>query len=926
MNSIKNTLLLVNGNIDGSSEYNSKQIGDQSGNYWISSNSEVIYSDDILNPTTSEYHKSIAFNENSDCATVDVNHLLNFSDREFSVDTWVKFDTTSHDLSKRHIIVSKWDNTGSVDDDKVFRFYYKHTTPPETRLYYEDIYISFSSTEVLINGNSTDTFEFSAGRAYRLTFSNEYLEKDIGIPEGVGFSSNELLFSGVSNYSLDLDESGYEELDNLEDLLIKNSEDLPYPEFVDFPEDDIVSESSDDYVSYMRQRYGILHSYIVEIENGILLNLPAIGTAEFGDVEIKLSNITRIGDETSFEEDSDSENDVVSLISMTKQVSYNRQSQTPYGTLVFEFNGIRGYESEYRNIKLESEFIFKNIVYESSDDNTFFPTNFSNLNFDQVQLDKMNPDISKLLNDASSKVWRSNIGILIYSKFFDYGEFYTSRSDINVASEGDEPDINKFEYEKYLNKTVDQRFLFLPCVSVDVNTGWVKFLESQEQPIEELSESLQDYVNILEETTYISDGICNFSFDYSLTQDNEVIVSFYTKEDDGEYTWKEKIRLSSSEIRNITDGIEEFISDVVDNTEEVTENTEMSDEEFANIDSRVRTEYDKTTGNSVYAGRYVGKHTTDNYIADRVVVYITKPNKNWSDRTAFDTHDITDSSQYIIDAIDITDHVSSGMKYELPTDDLIDGQWHHLYFGRVGLTTTDEQTGNDRVVFGVDGNFTEFNNSYASDQTIPYMKLSNDTTSRVVKLTSIQPFYEAITGKTPYEKFLNQSLIKIGSDNQSIIGNLHGVVDSLRINEFLTFKSQEELTEYHASKTQPECWMYISDSNNYAIYDENTQYNLSGRSGIFGVDLLDVIRYTELPTNKFEAFKHEMGSVSYIRKFVDSDYDEYTDEKKDEVVNSWRWRLKFLIPVNELIKTKETIESQLEYANEYLEQEILNGK
>ena len=312
MNSIKNTLLLVNGNIDGSSEYNSKQIGDQSGNYWISSNSEVIYSDDILNPTTSEYHKSIAFNENSDCATVDVNHLLNFSDREFSVDTWVKFDTTSHDLSKRHIIVSKWDNTGSVDDDKVFRFYYKHTTPPETRLYYEDIYISFSSTEVLINGNSTDTFEFSAGRAYRLTFSNEYLEKDIGIPEGVGFSSNELLFSGVSNYSLDLDESGYEELDNLEDLLIKNSEDLPYPEFVDFPEDDIVSESSDDYVSYMRQRYGILHSYIVEIENGILLNLPAIGTAEFGDVEIKLSNITWIGDETSFEEDSDSESSVSS--------------------------------------------------------------------------------------------------------------------------------------------------------------------------------------------------------------------------------------------------------------------------------------------------------------------------------------------------------------------------------------------------------------------------------------------------------------------------------------------------------------------------------------------------------------------------------------------------------------------------------------
>ena len=66
---------------------------------------------------------------------------------------------------------------------------------------------------------------------------------------------------------------------------------------------------------------------------------------------------------------------------MTKQILYNRRLDQSTGKLVFEFNGIKGYTSEYRTIKLENDFVFKNNLYEANEDNTFFPTNFSDLNF-----------------------------------------------------------------------------------------------------------------------------------------------------------------------------------------------------------------------------------------------------------------------------------------------------------------------------------------------------------------------------------------------------------------------------------------------------------------------------------------------------------------------------------------------------------------
>ena len=89
--------------------------------------------------------------------------------------------------------------------------------------------------------------------------------------------------------------------------------------------------------------------------------------------------------------------------------------------------------------------------------------------------------------------------------------------------------------------------------------------------------------------------------------------------------------------------------------------------------------------------------------------------------------------------------------------------------------------------------------------------------------------------------------------------------------------------------------------------------------------MIDVIRYTDTPQNKFEALKHEMGSIPYIKKFVDPEFEQLSKDEQNELINKWRWQLKFIIPVNESLKTKKDVESQLNYANEYLEKEILNG-
>lgn len=918
MNDIKNTLLLINGNIDNSSDFNSRQVGDQSGNFWIIPNSDVKYSTDILNNDTSDFHKSILFNENSECGMVDGNHLFNFSDREFSIDTWIKFDKNSSNLSKKHNIVSKWDNTGSVTDDKVFRFYYKQDINENKGLYYEDVQISFTSTEVLINNKTSDEFEFVSGRAYKLIFSSDYDTNTIGIPETVDFYSalNSKFVPEIKG--IDPDETDYREIENLEDMVIQMTGDTNDVKFDNFPDDIISDETEEDQESYLKRRYGYLYKNIVEIEGGILLNLLDIND-EYEDIEIEIRNLSLIGDENSYEEESDTTEDIPSSIILNKKILYNRNTTRPTGKLVFEYNGIRGYGSEYRKIRIEDDFVFRDVTYEASEDNTFLPIKFEDIKLKEDQLEKMNPSIREKLKDSQSKVWINRNGILIYPLFKDYEEFYTSRGNLNVDNE-QSSGINEFKYQEYLNSVVNQEFLFVPIQSRDQTTKEITFSEYKNILPVEFNESYDDFLKIIVDKTFVIDNKLDITFDFSYQDQKDIVISFFAKEDET-YTWKENIRLTEEQLLNTFNSVDEFLHDISD--EMIEQNEVFGDDDIdQNNEANLN---DISTTNPIRSGRYSLSHTVKEYSLGKIVIFSTLPSENWNSRTVSSEYIIPSSHEYPIDAFNVSNYVTSGMKYEFVTENLIDDEWHHLYFGRVGLTTTDEESGNERIVFGVDGNFKDLNISYLDNEDIPYMEFKNSDSKRVVKLTSIQPFYEAITGKSPYEKLLKQSLVKVGSDNQHKDGNLLGKIDSLRVNEFLTFKTADELIEYTESLEQPECWMYISDSNNYSVYDENTKYNLSGRSGTFGIDLIDVIRYKDNPTNKFEALKHEMGSIPYIKKFVEPEFETLTEDEQTLVINTWRWRLKFIIPVNEAIKTKKELESQLEYANEYLDKEILNG-
>lgn len=929
MNSVKNTLLLLNGNIDNSSEYNSKQIGDQSGNYWISKNANVSYSNDTLNTTNSNYHKSILFNENSECVSSDHNHLFNFSDREFSIDAWVKFETSEKNKNKNHTIISKWDNTGSPTDSKVFKLFYQNIpTSQKSEEYYIDVDIDFSSNDVLINGNSPDTFEFLAGNSYRLKFSVEYTNKSVGIPEVIEFKSTETIINDISEFNIDLSDEEFEEPDDLDDLLIENTDNLQVPDFVQFADDEEIPQDDNNPLDYMRSRYGVLHEYITEVDGGILLNLLDVGS-EFGDIDIEISTTQITGTADTYESDIDLKSDIVNSISLKKKINYSRLKETPGGKFVFEFNGIRGYESENRNIKIEKEFVYNDKLYEASDDNTFYPSKFSEIIFSNSQLENMNPDVSSKLNDTNSKVWISKVGLLIYPKFTDFEQFYLNKSKLNVGQGGDEIDI--YEYEKYLSNSIDQQFLFLPIESYDEVSKKIVLSEYNFISDDVFDPTLSHTIRINHDNSFISDdGYINYSFDYLLVGEKDIVVRLFeeAQPNTNSFKWKKSIRLQSSSLKTDFSNVEDFLKDIESTGDELLSG-DLTETELDDVDATNYSDINLVTKDFVRRGNYSDKFE-DKYdigLRYKIDAFIAPTGSGPNNKLAhhFPTL-ITEYRKYKIEAFDITNYVSSGFRHEIETENLIDGEWHHLYFGRVGLASTDEDSGNEKIFLGVDGNLTTKNISFENNNDFPYLEFEGEEQTRKVKLTSIQPYYEAVTGKVSYEKLLSQSIIKIGSDNQSVSNNFIGKLDSLRVNEFLTFENQQQLREYVDNKSNPDCWIYISDSNNYCIYDENTKYNLSGRGDVFGVELIDVMRYTDTPSNKFEALKHEMGSVSYIKKFVEPDFDSLSSDEKQEVINSWRWQLKFVIPVNETIKTKDEIESQLEYADEYLEKEILNGK
>lgn len=910
---VKNTLLLVNGNIDETSEYNKTQIGDQSGNYWIDKNEQTIYSEDTRFLNNPDYHKSIKLDNSSVCVMNDPSHLMNFSNREFCIEAWIKFDIEKLNEAKKHTILSKWVDNNSVTDEKIFRFFYDHT-PPSASAEETEIRVNASVDGFLFNDELASSFTFQLGNKYNLFFGEEFktlfakndkmYDITFGLPDNISFESRKIIIQ-EENITDDFNKeylSDIDDFDNVLENLSKNLNVLNDTEILESSSQTEQNSSTSEIKPRSRERsisnldtkttkpmstestiensgiYGVLNDYVEEIDGGISIDLRNLEPSLFSKILISLSY--ELVDKSSSGEET-----VVS-IEYSKEIENKEVLNGEESKLVFEYNGLKGYDSEYRDIHFDKSFNYYDKMYYANETDKFSPTTFSDLIFDSDQLDMMNPDIVEKLDDTDSKVWVNQSGIIFYPKFKDFDLFYLDESKINLEDGNPNSEYN-LNYTNYLSKSVDRTLYFLPIESHNEITKNIKFKENPnfEYVSRTYIDEKQDDTEIDTEEQSISyieehcvGGTLKFFsivFDYSVRGEKDIIISVYSWDEDAKKTiFKENIRLS-----NITG-----------------------------------------------SGRKYFKHTADNYIPYSVTTFVTEVSKNWSDRKASHTIILTEenkSSSYKIDAFDSTDYTCTAYKHSVDTANLIDGEWHHLVFGKEGIRGLDRESGHQKIYFGIDGVMKSNVINVIEAEDIPYLN-RDKTGKQIEKLVSIQPFYEA-NRHTTYSEMMGIQEIRMGSDGENENNSLCGIIDSMRVNEFSTYETADELETYYKSNLEFNCWLFASDANNYCIFDENTEYNLSNREGAFGVDFVgSVIRYTNSPTNPFEALKCEMGSVAYLNKIMKEKTDELTEQDLESLLEEWRWKLKFVSPSADVTKTLKKLETFANYAEDHIKEDILN--
>ncbi len=875
MKPIKNTLLLVNGNIDSTDSYTKTQIGDQSGNFWIeSSNTE--YSNDTANIDAPDYHKSIKFAENSVCELEDQNHLFNFSDREFSFDAKIKFDDKYKNIQKKHTILSKWSNGDSVTDEKIFRIYYEHIPYVNTNEQVVDVNLTISDNIFEINSEPYNLFSFEAGYKYKIDFTSIYPTHESGLPNQVELFS----FESVDETNDEDDIFSYEDDTNVEDEINYETESyyLPGIDYVD--ETEFVTENSNQILNSKSydikdSNIGIISNYISDVEGGILLDLTVCDVPFTFTLK---STVLLVVDDSIPTEDVSYE---TQFAKMSRRVNIKNDSKNSYGKFVFEFNGNKGYESEIRSIFVNGDVPYYDSLIDM-ENSEFVSTEFSKLKFKSKQLESLSLNaISKFDPDSSKFYLNKKKGLIVYPKFKDFDLFYEKNREVNSSVDNNVgKQTNAINYSDYLSQKVDRNYMFFPFSKYDITTDEITFKENPLFEESNFTDPDEDKISFVKDFCYGGDSkYCSIVFDYSVSKLHNVILKFYSKNPKNPSKYKYR--------------------------------------EFRKLDEQIGNHSDDKFGRIHY------EFTSTDYIPEKVEVFLLEPGKKWNESKSLTSVILANDAECIIEPYNITKLVSTGIKYEIKTSDLIDGNYHHFYFGKIPLMSADE-SGHEKLLFGVDGKLTTQTIDYNELTNFPCLQIKTEKIDKIRKLTSIQPFYEAVGGSAPYELFLGVSKVRIGGDYSGENTNLVGLVDYLRVNEFLTFTSESELIEYIESQANPDCWLYLLDANNYCVYDENTDYNLSSRSDLIGVELMGVIRYTDKPTNKFEALKHEMGSEAYFKKYVNNDYDKLDPQEQQKQINDWRWKLKFILPVSETTKTQEDLDKYTEYIDKYLELEVEN--
>ncbi len=867
MDDIKNTILLLNGNIDSSTEYAKEQIGDQSGNFWISKNEHVTYSTDILNEDASEYHKSISVNDSSKLELVDTRHLFNFGNREFSIDAWVKFDEGQKHIQKDHTIIAKWNDTGAPSDSKLFKFYYSHVPNQNSDVEEQTIEISSTTYGFTFDGKNHDELNITHGKIYNLIFDANMWIPSTQLPPT---TSTETATSTETTTSTDTVDEFYglpsdvtiecrttDMLSVFDIITDGQDEELPYSEienqwdglqFPNPPQSQTETESSVDQQPtetntetdepVEKSAYGVLGRYITEIPNGIQLDLTSLDSEQLQFTlthtyteshtevvipEVGVPNFGLVDDDVLTDIYADYM-EYYEQFPTTQTSTENVEEPLAYSEWISQFN------------HQSTETVTHDAV----------PTSTSTINLVDINnIATINIEPTDTSDSNSSKLVFEYNGLKGYKS--EYRSIRLSKSFSHNGVEYDAPD--RFEPTRFADITIPEEHLAtIP---------------------DELSNLLSDKFS----KVWIGD--------FGL-----VIYPIFT-DYAGFYQVRTDIRIPS--------------------TNPTTTQTE----------TQAPPHTQTTTQSAFSVDEYREYLSTD---VDRTFKFI--PIESYNELTGELTFKSSESGD--VTSTDITDCIRTGIVRELGVGNLIDGEWHHVYFTTSAPPVENESTFNERVTFGLDGELTHSDIDYLRDDNLAYIQYKHQL-SKKIKLTSIQPFFEAADFGTPYDKFLTIGITSIGHDNSTNGNNMIGLIDSLRVNEFETFESDYDYYDFYTKKTAPNCFLYVEGVSEYAMFDENTKYDFSVGPLAPQITLSGVVRYTDSPTTPFEALKTEMGSIAYLKRIIGHDLSAKTPDEIEGILEEWRWKLKFIAPTFDLRNTKEVVEAYEEYADEFYIGEALYG-
>jgi|SaaInlV_100m_DNA_2_1039680.scaffolds.fasta_scaffold12173_1 hypothetical protein len=270
------------------------------------------------------------------------------------------------------------------------------------------------------------------------------------------------------------------------------------------------------------------------------------------------------------------------------------------------------------------------------------------------------------------------------------------------------------------------------------------------------------------------------------------------------------------------------------------------------------------------------------------------------------------SLEEITSATNVSGDVISGGTMEFPCGNLMDDEWHSVYFASLGHGASGKD--NPLYDFAVDGNFTRTEYEYdETHPTIVYTDNPDGSEDREEYLSSIQPHYETGNKMTYIDKLQHQSVF-IGSDSSG--SYLHGKLDTIRISEYAIYEDEESYLENY--DTKPTRRILPAEWENVCKYDEHTELDVYewGDDEFINVKIIEPT-YADVdePTTSFELYKKYLGSEEYLKKFWKGD-----GVPSDLDMDKWRWELKYIKFPMQLDMTHEVMKSYYNYldrADEY---------